>query len=893
MNMVNNKTTSEKSVVEDSEIKQSVDPIFVSDLQNQIDSLKEQLKNCQNEFEEYKQDNYDKEANLKNRELSIIEKESALTELQEKLNAQQIDIAHQEIALNEKSQSVKIKEEKIDKDEKRLAKLQEKLDKEYQQNLEEITKLRDDIANKQKSDNEKVKNLRKELEEKRINADTELSEWKETEIARIKEEITAQREKMEGSIASNRISLFNNMNEELNRERNSRYAAIEKEIDQKRDELKALEDEKKDFIKKTQDERSEVEKLKAEYEELKRNLERDKDKLAIKGKYLSDREINIDKEVRDKHNELIETYERRLMEKEAFCQNVSKKYNDILKELDAFESLRVIFNGDTAALIQQRINDLENTKHQLETELAIRPGLDVKIELEALRKEKDNLDIKYKDVLDENIQLRNFNSTYRILEMERDRLDNELKYVQGDLKNAHNRIETLQAEISRLTTPASLAEEYDKRVAHIKQAYLIGVENPPSKKELEAENKPSDQPTVDDEIKWLNNISRYCYEYGIVFPKRILYAFHTALKIADWSTLTVLSGVSGTGKSELPRLYSTFGRINFINVPVQPNWDSQESMLGYYNSIDNKFDAQPLLRFLVQCTEELYNCVNIVLLDEMNLAHVEYYFAEFLSKLEQRRGLTYNEVPEIEVKLGAGVQPYLLKLKRNILWCGTMNQDETTKALSDKVLDRGLVINFPRPTELKDRNSITTTIKKIKRIHAIEGRPMLSYDTWRDWIIVDLSKEFSDVQRKEIEKYKNIVQEINNCLGYVGRALGHRVWQSIEFYIANYPEVIASRKEAEGEWTEKLNNAVHIAFEDQLVQKVMPKLRGIDTRGRAKEKCLDKIKDLLLEYDFKLDHDFENAMELGYGQFMWCSAEYIDDKDIAGIEVESNNDKNC
>ena len=73
----------------------------------------------------------------------------------------------------------------------------------------------------------------------------------------------------------------------------------------------------------------------------------------------------------------------------------------------------------------------------------------------------------------------------------------------------------------------------------------------------------------------------------------------------------------------------------------------------------------------------------------------------------------------------------------------------------------------------------------------------------------------------------------------------------------------------------------------------MPKLRGIDTRGRAKEKCLDKIKDLLLEYDFKLDHDFENAMELGYGQFMWCSAEYIDDKDIAGIEVESNNDKNC
>jgi GTP-binding protein Era len=64
----------------------------------------------------------------------------------------------------------------------------------------------------------------------------------------------------------------------------------------------------------------------------------------------------------------------------------------------------------------------------------------------------------------------------------------------------------------------------------------------------------------------------------------LFYAFHTALKIADWSSVTVLAGVSGTGKSELPRLYSAFGGLNFINVPVQPNWDSQESMLGFSQS---------------------------------------------------------------------------------------------------------------------------------------------------------------------------------------------------------------------------------------------------------------------------------------------------------------------
>lgn len=109
--------------------------------------------------------------------------------------------------------------------------------------------------------------------------------------------------------------------------------------------------------------------------------------------------------------------------------------------------------------------------------------------------------------------------------------------------------------------------------------------------------------------------------------------------------------MSGTGKSELPKLYSRFGGINFINVPVQPNWDSQESMLGYFNSISNSYEAQPMLNFLVQSREKLitdsensednYNgledTVSLVLLDEMNLAHVELYFADFLSKLEQRR----------------------------------------------------------------------------------------------------------------------------------------------------------------------------------------------------------------------------------------------------------------
>ncbi|HIB83311.1 MAG TPA: chromosome partitioning protein ParA, partial [Chromatiaceae bacterium] len=201
------------------------------------------------------------------------------------------------------------------------------------------------------------------------------------------------------------------------------------------------------------------------------------------------------------------------------------------------------------------------------------------------------------------------------------------------------------------------------------------------------------------------------------FNPRILKAFHTALKTAEWSPITVLAGVSGTGKSELPRLYSHFGGLMYEPLSVQPNWDSQESMLGFFNSIDNKFDAQPVLRFLAQSQKSweegddgypgLEDAVCMILLDEMNLAHPELYWSEFLSKLETRRGKSGKgggiDLPFIPVKIGAGMLPYELKLGRNVLWAGTMNQDETTKSLSDKVLDRSIIIHFPRPTTLKRR----------------------------------------------------------------------------------------------------------------------------------------------------------------------------------------------
>ena len=373
------------------------------------------------------------------------------------------------------------------------------------------------------------------------------------------------------------------------------------------------------------------------------------------------------------------------------------------------------------------------------------------------------------------------------------------------------------------------------------------------------------QISILDEIKYLDAIQDNMKKYGVEYPRRLLNAFHTALKCSDFSPLAVLSGVSGTGKSELPKLYSHFGGFNFLAEAVQPTWDSPASMIGYYNTIDRKFDSTNILKFLIQTSMSknespygLKESMNMILLDEMNLAHIELYFAEFLSKFEQRRGSKEGDV-NIDIQLGTAlIHP--LPLDRNIIWIGTMNEDETTKTLSDKVLDRAFLINFPRPTELKSR-------VKLQTLEDIKPFEYLHRDTWNKWI----KKEslFAGEKYEIIHKYREISNKINEYLAPTGRAIGHRVWQSMEYYINNHPEVIQNIGN-----DEELNKKTKLAFEEQLVQKIMPKLRGIEVHGEEK-KTLDNIKEILNQNEFAVTEDFELAMDNPYGQFIWNSANYL------------------
>ncbi|WP_232726738.1 restriction endonuclease [Helicobacter pylori] len=373
--------------------------------------------------------------------------------------------------------------------------------------------------------------------------------------------------------------------------------------------------------------------------------------------------------------------------------------------------------------LKNRIQELENEKNKPDPrDERIKELEEEKRELEGIRAQKENAEQKYNTLSVHN----------KLLEAELNMLNENLKKLK---KNRYAGV-----------------EDFEKRQKNIKEQ--IVKTNP---KVLGA---PSNEV---EELAFLERIEKGMQEFNVFYPKRLLYMFHTALKSASLSPLGVLSGVSGTGKSELPKLYAHFGGLNFLSIAVQPTWDSPESLMGYFNAIENKFDATEFLRFFIQTTlsknEEEYGlkeAMNMVLLDEMNLAHIELYFAEFLSKLEIKRSKETN----ISIKLGTGLT-WESPLGDNLLFVGTMNEDESTKMLSDKVLDRAFCLNFERPKTLKS--------KQQKSLPSNDG--YLKAETFNRWI-----NKKGDQEAKLEGKYKKLTEEINERLNACYRSIGHRVW---------------------------------------------------------------------------------------------------------------------
>ena len=158
--------------------------------------------------------------------------------------------------------------------------------------------------------------------------------------------------------------------------------------------------------------------------------------------------------------------------------------------------------------------------------------------------------------------------------------------------------------------------------------------------------------------------------------------------------LIVMQGMSGTGKTSLAYAFGEFLQNQSVIVPIQPMWKERTDLIGYYNEFTKRFNETTLLQKMYEANynKEIY----VTVLDEMNIARVEYYFAEFLSLLEiPDPNKRYLDV----VSDKWDNDPVLLKngqirLPMNMWFMGTVNNDDSTFAISDKVYDRAMVMNL-------------------------------------------------------------------------------------------------------------------------------------------------------------------------------------------------------
>ena len=325
------------------------------------------------------------------------------------------------------------------------------------------------------------------------------------------------------------------------------------------------------------------------------------------------------------------------------------------------------------------------------------------------------------------------------------------------------------------------------------------------------------------EQRILESLEYHCQKENMRFCKQDRINFHISMKM---DSLVILSGMSGIGKSSLAQLYAEAIGAEFLNVAVSPSWNDDSDLLGYYDSMhhvycpaENQFVST--LVAAMKNPETMY----IICLDEMNLARVEHYFAQFLSLLEkkERKLKLYDSSMEASTT-NASQYPSEIQIGDNVRFLGTVNVDETTYHFSDKVLDRSNIIqlhveNYAMPFEKN------------------------FYAEWTD--LVWSSSEYN----RYVKQNENSNEMLRKCLwelhqlftdNGLNSGVGPRVVVKMEEYLANIPEYF-------GEDMLELGEAIDI----QVAQRILTKVRGRE----------EQLKEILADEEEKTENSLYSVFD--------------------------------
>lgn len=280
----------------------------------------------------------------------------------------------------------------------------------------------------------------------------------------------------------------------------------------------------------------------------------------------------------------------------------------------------------------------------------------------------------------------------------------------------------------------------------------------------------------------------------------------------------ILTGNSGTGKTRISKQFAEYlevldinGEKNWLIVPVGADWTDNARVLGFYNPLaDNgvgKYEKTGILK-LIERANDNPEIPYFLILDEMNLSHVERYFSDFLSHMEtpdnpfEIDGYR-NKDDEDEA---TGKLPY----PENIFVIGTVNIDETTYMFSPKVLDRANVVEF-KPDKDDVMNMFNSTGQTVKITPAKSGVAEA---------FLRLAKEIrggkSSIDEQQMAEVCNVFAAIYDIVEKNGYEFAYRTVKEIRQYLS-------AACELSGKWD---NAEMYQAIDEQLLQKVLPKIHG-------------------------------------------------------------------
>ncbi|MCX5775689.1 MAG: hypothetical protein NTV44_04960 [Firmicutes bacterium] len=204
-----------------------------------------------------------------------------------------------------------------------------------------------------------------------------------------------------------------------------------------------------------------------------------------------------------------------------------------------------------------------------------------------------------------------------------------------------------------------------------------------------------EMPEIDAALTLEQLINKYRFfaasQMKLYYDLKTLRTFFAAM---GTTKLIILEGISGTGKTSLPYSLVKFFQNDVKICSVQPSWRDRSELIGYYNEFAKKFNETEFLKAVYETTYREDNC--LIVLDEMNLARIEYYFAEFLSIMEMPNVAEWTI--EISNKPDPGDPKHLidgkLLIPQNLWFIGTANNDDSTFTITDKVYDRAMTLTF-------------------------------------------------------------------------------------------------------------------------------------------------------------------------------------------------------